>query len=933
MLNTLINNIAFLVALVAAGQLLLSRFEGHSLGRRAWLGVLFGGVTLLGMMNPLSFMPGVIFDGRSIVLAVAGVVGGGVTAAIAAAMAAVYRYQIGGVGAVVGIVVILQSALLGVLARQWWRRRGRSPTAWDFIGLGVLVQLGQLLAFTQIPGGAGYAFIEKAWWVLLLFYPLATMLLCLIFQNYERQRIDRARLEAVQAEAARERAILRTLIDSLPDLIWLKDPEGRYLACNHRFEQFFGAPEHAIVGKTDHDFVPRALADFFRAHDLKAIERNGPSVNEEEIVFASDGHRELLETTKVPMRDVEGRLIGVLGIGHDITQRKQSEAALQESEARYRHLVESMPDAVYGYSVRRGGVYYSARVADILGYSIEHMLAHPRLWAESIHPDDRRQVEAAVSDLLERQTPFRLEYRIRDAEGRWRWLFDRSISVKPLDDGDTVIEGLAMDITATKAIQDELEEYRQHLERIVEERTRELVLAKEAAEAANIAKSVFLANMSHELRTPLNAILGFSQLIEGDSRLPADARRSITAINRSGSHLLELINDVLEIARIESGRTRVAREAFDLSATLATVEEMIQLRAETKGLELRIERADDLPVHVLGDNHRLRQVLINLLGNAVKYTEHGRVTLRVSREHRDRLRFEVIDTGPGIAASELERIFEPFHQTPEGIAKGEGTGLGLTISRDFVRLMGGEGIDVASEVGRGSRFEFSIPLPRVEASPAASHRRRVIGLAPGQTPPRILVAEDHPDNQRLIQELLSRIGAEVRIAANGREAIDLFQQWPPRLVLMDMRMPVMDGYQATRAIRQLPGGERVVIVAVTASVFEEERAKIMAAGCNELVRKPIDAERLFDVIAAMLGLEFEYAEGADTAEAFADGGNLRALPEAIRTRLLQSAVELDKPALLRLAAEIRPQWPEESERIAGWVDEYRFDRIEALCRD
>ncbi len=1063
MLNTLINNITFLVALVAAGQLLLSRFDGHSLNRRAWLGVLFGSVTLLGMMNPVSFMPGVIFDGRSIVLAVAGVVGGGVTAAIAAAMAAVYRYQMGGGGAVVGIAVILQSALLGVLARQWWMRRGRSPTAWDFIGLGVLVQLGQLLAFTQLPGGVGYAFIAQAWWVLLLFYPLATTLLCLIFQNYERQRLDHARLKEAQAEVSRERAILRTLIDSLPDLIWLKDPQGRYLACNHRFEQFFGAPERAIVGRTDHDFVPGKLADFFRANDLKAMERGGPSVNEEEIVFASDGHREFLETTKVPMRDAEGRLIGVLGIGHDITQRKQSERALEnsekqlrfvlegselgfwdwdivtgkvdrnvrwaemlgyshaeiqhtprqwtdfihpddrerawnsiqavldghssihrieyrmlhkaggvrwildqasvmqrdadgkplrmcgthtditarkeaeatlrESEARYRHLVENMPDVVYVYSVRRGGVYYSARVTEILGYGVEHLLKQPRLWAESIHPEDRPAVERAVTALLDRQIPFRLEYRIRNAEGQWLWLYDRSIDMKTLDDGDTLIEGLAMDITATKAIRDELAEHHQHLERIVEERTRELVLAKDAAETANIAKSVFLANMSHELRTPLNAILGFSQLLESDPRMPAEVRRSIATINRSGNHLLALINDVLEIARIESGRTRVAQEPFDLSATLATVEEMIQLRAESKGLELRIERADDLPVHVLGDSHRLRQVLINLLGNAVKYTDHGRVTLRVSREHDDRLRFEVIDTGPGIAAAELERIFEPFHQTPEGIAKGEGTGLGLTISRDFVRLMGGDGIDVASELGRGSRFGFSIPLPRVEASPAASHRRRVIGLAPGQTPPRILVAEDHPDNQRLIQELLGRIGAEVRIAANGREAIELFQQWQPRLVLMDMRMPVMDGYQATRAIRGLPGGDRTAIVAVTASAFEEDRAHVLAAGCDALIRKPIEAEGMFERIAALLGIGFEYGEDeAGQASAGNGHGHLRALPEEIRAELMQSALKLDKEVLLRLAARIRPEWPEESERIIQLVDEYRYDRIEDLCR-
>ena len=256
MILNLINNIAFLVALVAAGQMVISRFHEDALSRRVWLGLLFGAMTLLGMLNPVIFAPGVFFDGRSIVLSVVGVVGGAVPALIAATMAGVYRYQLGGAGVIVGVAVIMQSALLGVLARRWLARWSDTPQAVHYLALGVVVQLAQLAAFTQVPNRAGFAFIEQAWWVLLLLYPLATMLLCLIFRNHEQHLIDRQTLQRAQEAVAHERVFLRTLINTLPDLVWLKDPEGVYLACNQRFEQFFGAREQDIVGKTDYDFVP-----------------------------------------------------------------------------------------------------------------------------------------------------------------------------------------------------------------------------------------------------------------------------------------------------------------------------------------------------------------------------------------------------------------------------------------------------------------------------------------------------------------------------------------------------------------------------------------------------------------------------------------------------------------------------------------------------
>ena len=473
----------------------------------------------------------------------------------------------------------------------------------------------------------------------------------------------------------------------------------------------------------------------------------------------------------------------------------------------------------------------------------------------------------------------------------------------------------------------------QELEQRVRERTDELSVAKEAAEAANRAKSIFLANMSHELRTPLNAILGFAQIMERDTRLPEDERKNIATINRAGNHLLSLINDVLEISRIEAGRTQAVREAFDLPAALASVEEIIRIRAETKGLAFAVDRPEDLRPYVLGDAHHLSQVLINLLGNAVKYTDQGRVALRIVSEGNDRIRFEVSDTGPGIAADEQERIFQAFYQTNSGITKAEGTGLGLTISRQFVRLMGGD-ITVASEPGQGSTFGFSIPLPPTDAAPHDGEGPRIVGLADGQGAPRILVAEDHPDNQQVVEQLLRHIGCQVKIASNGQLALDGFQTWHPNLILMDMRMPVMDGYEATRAIRALPGGERIPIVALTASAFEEDRGKVLAAGCDEMVKKPIEQNHLFEVIGRMLGLRFDYAEtrSAGLRHPTTIPVDLNGLPPDVRKDLRQAAGILDKEALLSIVERLEPDYPVEAEIIANLIENYRFDVIEELCR-
>jgi len=474
---------------------------------------------------------------------------------------------------------------------------------------------------------------------------------------------------------------------------------------------------------------------------------------------------------------------------------------------------------------------------------------------------------------------------------------------------------------------------------------KELRKARDAAEFANRSKSVFLANMSHEIRTPMNAILGYTQIMAQDGTLTKDQQKYIHIIGRSGEHLLSIINDILEMSKIEAGKIELSPISFDLHGLIHDLEMMFQIRTSAKGLGLEVSVSPDLPPYVFADEGKIRQVLINLMGNAVKFTKEGGIVLRAAKKPElseadvCTVCFEVEDTGSGISEENLDRIFQPFEQKMDD-RNIEGTGLGLAISREYARLMKGD-ILVRSEQDKGSCFTFIIPLTESrEHSPKHLPDQRVLSLREDQPHFRILVVDDKESNRDILTQILERAGFAVKTADNGAEALAVFESWHPHGLLLDIRMPVMNGVEVTKRIKAMPEGKDTVIIAVSASALEEEKKSVMAHGADAFIRKPFKEKEIFAELHLHLGAEYIYeAENIsnsahkpenrekDRDASVPDSQSLPRLPEELLLEMRQAAEGGYMEQLQERIDQVAAYDVQLAEKLRALADGYEYEKI------
>ncbi|MBK7000274.1 MAG: PAS domain-containing protein [Rhodoferax sp.] len=639
-----------------------------------------------------------------------------------------------------------------------------------------------------------------------------------------------------------------------------------------------------------------------------------------------------LSGSAMPQRQGDGSVLWH-GFISDITEQKELSLALSESEARWTYALNGSGYGVCDWNIPQGTAFFSRQWKSMLGYSADDIGGMVDEWVKRVHPDDVDRVMAEIQEHMNGNTDFTgIEHRLLCKDGSWKWVLGRGVVVNRDQDGRPLrFVGTNVDITQRKNLEEQ--QWKLH---------REIEAAQATAVAANHAKSRFLANMGHELRTPLNAVIGFSRLMSESIGLTETQKKYVSIINRSGNHLLTLINDVLEIAKIDAGRIELHEEATDVGLLSQDVADMLRQRAEQAGLELVLER-DVLEDSLQVDAVKLRQVLINLLGNAIKFTQQGRVILRVRTRpgpnQRVYLDVEVRDTGIGIAPQDQQAIFEPFVQIVTH-ATSAGNGLGLTITRQYLQMMGGE-LQLESAPGVGSCFRFTLnlaPASSLKAVPTELSRRVLAQADQGK---RILVADDDPDTRELLRELLLPMGFIVAEAADGIEAVVQTRRFEPDLIIMDRRMPVLNGLDASKRIRAQPAYQRTRIIMLTASAFDEQRQEALAAGVDDYLRKPLQEDELYAAIELHLHIHFQFksitsptnaaatavAVAMPTTTASVNAAALATLPPALRQALRVATEELNRTKLLAVLEHIAPDNAALARGITAMADEFRYREL------
>ena len=633
--------------------------------------------------------------------------------------------------------------------------------------------------------------------------------------------------------------------------------------------------ENSLLTAVEHgDLVEAELLDVNKRLKSEIIERKMAQATLQsilEIVYRDKSDLEIMLATSTEHGDAI-----------EYEQYNRAVETMHQSEEQFRSIAEStsmamlvsrLSDSAITYANTSAGTILQRESHDLIQRSIKDLYYLPAEW------------EILQQHLWQNQKVRDYEIRLCKANQEPLWVL---ASVHPLWlKGEQVLLNTFYDITllkktelALRESEAKLREQANLLEQRVEERTYDLKIAKEAAESASRSKAAFLANMSHELRTPLNAILGFAQLMLYDQELNEQHQTDLQTICNSGNHLLAMINDILEMSKLEAGSVLLREKECSLYDIVDTARDMLYLKAQEKDLSFDVSIQPDVPPYIYTDEGKLRQILINLIGNAIKFTDSGHILVRVEVRNLPEniakiageaseiprcLCFEVEDTGAGISETDVLTLFQPFVQTDSGTRSQEGTGLGLSISYNYVRLMGGQ-MFVISKVGEGSTFRFYIPVKSLDLfslDSTTKSLRRVIGIE-GNQGYRILIAEDMRLNRQLLTRILSPLGIEVREVSNGQDAIEVWQSWSPHLIWMDVRMPIMNGQEAASAIREIesmrniPNSQKVRIIALTASLVDFREENLFLNGFDGFLSKPFTEDKVFERMAEHLNLKYIY---------------------------------------------------------------------------
>jgi PAS domain S-box-containing protein len=613
------------------------------------------------------------------------------------------------------------------------------------------------------------------------------------------------------------------------------------------------------------------------------------------------------------MMQYKGKDVRVTSL-NDITARKNAEDKLKLVSTRLSLATVAGGIGIWDYDIVNNTILWDSQMYALYGIKEGDFGAVYETWRAGLHPDDAEQGDREIQMAISGHKEFDTEFRVIWPDQSVHTI--RALAITKRDESGQALNmvGTNWDITEQKNAEEALSK------------------ARDEAEAANRSKSIFLANMSHEIRTPLNAIIGFSQLLNREQLTDKQKDYSVS-IHRSGEHLLKLLNDILELSKIEAGYGKINPVNVDLYALLADIRMMFSQQAQSKTIQLNFETTGNLPQYILVDDNKLRQILINLIGNALKFTDKGEISVRAGIDHTDELKsmlvIEIHDSGTGISEYEIGNLFRQFEQASEGMKQSNGTGLGLALSRELAILMGGN-ITVSSIEGEGSVFTIRVEIK--EGKPETGEdliSRRVIGIDNPKSTSRILVVDDREENLKVVVDFLHWAGFETQEAVNGEDAIARFEQWNPDLILMDIRMPVMNGYEATRWIKATEKGKHVPIVMLSASQLEVDEEIIAGLDIQGFIQKPFRENELFDTISKVLGISYIYQEdaGNDSASGSLNSPEVIAielakLPEKLIERMKEAIGKADFYLLIELITQFEPEHPELAKHLLVYANNF-----------